>query len=155
MPSSRLAIATVIGLTLSFAGCSFLSTNSLTGADSSNIASLAGNWSSQTTVTTTYPTPTSCGNFQWQVTNQSGSTASGTFSATCAGGVTLDGTASGTLNGTQVTWTASGTAHMAGASDCPFALAGVATLSATTIDIPYTGSTCFGPISGTETLTKH
>ena len=154
MRASRLAAATVIALTLPLAACTFLNTNSLTGADSSSIASLAGNWKSQTTVTTSYPTPTSCGNFQWQVTNQSGATASGTFSATCAGGITLDGTASGTLSGSQVTWTASGTAHMPGAADCPFALAGVATLGTTTIDIPYTGTTCFGPISGTETLTK-
>ncbi len=154
MRAPRFAIATVIALTLSSAGCSFLNTNSLTGADSSSVASLAGNWKSQTTVTTSYPTPTACGNFQWQVTNQNGATASGSFTATCAGGVTLDGTASGALSGSQVTWTAAGTAHMSDGSTCPFSLAGIATISTTTIDIPYTGTTCLGPISGTETLTK-
>ncbi|MDE3156859.1 MAG: hypothetical protein KGN76_17300 [Acidobacteriota bacterium] len=154
MRAFRLAGTTVIALTLSLAACTFLNTNSLTGADSTNIASLAGNWKSSTTVTTSYPTPASCGNFQWQVTNTNGATASGTFTATCAGGITLDGTAAGALSGSQVSWTASGTAHMSDGSSCPFSLTGVATLTTTQIEIPYSGTTCLGPISGTETLTK-
>jgi len=54
-----------------------------------------------------------------------------------------------------VTWTATGQATEPGLPACPFTLNGTATLSTpTTIAIPYSGTTCFGPISGTETLTK-
>ncbi|HVC20946.1 MAG TPA: hypothetical protein VNE16_12770 [Vicinamibacterales bacterium] len=54
-----------------------------------------------------------------------------------------------------MTWTATGQATEPGLPACPFTLNGTATLSTpTTISIPYSGTICFGPISGTETLTK-
>lgn len=151
----RFLLAVIVALTVSSAGCVFQNANSSTSPDSISLATLLGTWTSANGVTTSFPTAQACGNFQWTVTNQSGQTASGTFSATCAGGITLNGTASGTLNGSSVDWTATGQATESGLPGCPFSLSGTATLTnSTTLSIPYSGTTCFGPVSGTETLTK-
>jgi hypothetical protein len=79
----------------------------------------------------------------------------GDFSATC-NGVDFSGFANGTLTGTTVAWGANGTA--AGASlpqsPCAITLTGTAQLSPSSIAVPYTGSTCMGPVSGTQTLNK-
>src|SRR5262249_24940815 len=56
----------------------------------------------------------------------------------------------------QVGLTVSGTATIAGLLPCPFSLSGTGTLvDKTTLTIPYSGTTCLGPVSGTETLRKH
>ena len=159
MRASRFASAALLALApLAFAisACSVSSTNTATSPDSNTLATLlVGKWTSSNSATSSYGTAESCGNFQWQVTNQDSQSASGTFSATCAGGITLNGTVSGTMTGNnQLNWTGSGTAHIPNQSDCPFSLSGVATLNGDTITMPYSGSTCMGGISGTETLTK-
>jgi len=95
-----------------------------------------------------------CTNFSWSVTEVAGSTAAGVFSATCFGNMQISGSARGTIAGSLVTWTASAVAVGAGAPTCAIALQGTAQFSANEIRIPYTGTTCFGPISGTEVLGK-
>jgi hypothetical protein len=152
---TRCAVAAIIPLAFTAAACSFESKNTPTTPDSAVVTLLLGDWQSSGTVSSSDPNAASCGNFQWHVTSQNGDDVSGTFSATCAGGVTLDGTASGTTSDSQVNWTANGTAHVPNQSDCPFTLTGVATVNGDTATIPYSGSTCAGSISGTETLTKH
>ena len=115
---------------------------------------LMGQWSSQATTT---PTPTSCGNFGWAVTAQTSTTLSGNFTAECGGGVTIAGTASGQLaSATTVNVTASGTANLPGSPNCAFSLTSVGTIlnNGTALEIPYTGTTCLGPVHGTETLRK-
>ena len=69
-------------------------------------AALLGNWSSSSAL----PSPAACSDFKWNVTQQSGTSASGSFSAVCPGGVNVNGTATGTLSGTTVSWNAQGTA---------------------------------------------
>jgi hypothetical protein len=97
----------------------------------------------------------SCVNFQWNVTEFSGTSGAGTFSATCMGNVQVAGSASGTLAGSTVNWSANATGTAPGLPPCPIALTGTATLEASNrIRIPYSGTTCLGPVSGTEIVTR-
>ena len=96
-----------------------------------------------------------CVNFQWAVTEFTGTSASGTFSATCLGTVQVAGSASGTLSGTTVTWSASATGTIPGLPPCAISLSGTATLETSSrIRIPYSGTTCLGPVSGTEVIQR-
>jgi hypothetical protein len=96
-----------------------------------------------------------CVNFQWSVTQFNGTSGSGTFSATCMGNVAISGSAQGTLSGTTLTWSASGTATIPGMPPCAISLSGTATLETTNrIRIPYSGTTCLGPVSGTEVVQR-
>ena len=117
-------------------------------------ASYVGTWTSQAAVQG-FPSPTACGNFQWRVTSQSATAISGEFSALCAGSLTVSGTASGQLNGSATaSIAASGSASGPGLPSCAFSLTGTGYLEGNTIRIPYTGTTCLGPVSGTETLRR-
>jgi hypothetical protein len=51
--------------------------------------------------------------------------------------------------------TVTGTGNVSG-QNCDFSVSGVATASSdmTSLSYPYTGTTCFGPVHGTETLNK-
>jgi hypothetical protein len=89
------------------------------------------------------------------VSSQTPTSIAGTFSAVCAGGVTINGTASGQLvNYTTVPMTATGNATLPGIATCPFSLSGTGTVQdmGNTLSVPFTGTTCLGPVSGTETL---
>jgi hypothetical protein len=96
----------------------------------------------------------SCTNFTWAVSEYTGQTAKGSFSARCWGSVDITGTAQGTLNGINVNWSADATATMAGLPPCAITLSGVATLETDRIRIPYTGTTCIGAVSGTEIVKR-
>ena len=113
-------------------------------------ASLLGAWASGGLGSTAQ----SCGDFRWRILSQEGNSATGEFSATCRGGITLAGTISGTLSGSRLDWNAAGTAM--GPSDvrCPFSLSGTGTLEGDTVRIDYRGTTCAGSISGTEILRR-
>jgi hypothetical protein len=121
-------------------------------------ASMVGTWSSsQTTLVPSLPDPKSCGNFQWTVTGQTATSVNGTFSLTCGEGVIVSGTGSGTVvNGTTMNITATGTGSMPGIPSCVFSLNSIATISDgnNTLTIPYNGTTCLGPVRGTETLRR-
>jgi hypothetical protein len=70
------------------------------------------------------------------------------------GSVEITGSASGHINGTTVPMTANGQATGAGLV-CPFALTGTGhILSEKSMRVDYSGTTCAGPVSGSETLTK-
>jgi hypothetical protein len=127
------------------------------GATQTVTASMVGTWSSQTTLVPTAPDPKSCGNFQWTVTGQTSTSISGTFSLACGDGVIVSGNGSGTVvNTATVNLTATGTGSMPGIPSCAFALTSVATISDNNnaLTVPYTGTTCLGPVHGTETLRK-
>ena len=97
----------------------------------------------------------SCAGFSWQVTSQTLNSVAGTFSATCANGITASGTASGQVNGSDVPYTVTGTATVPGLPSCPFSLSGTGHIvDGNTLLFPYAGTTCIGPISGTETLRR-
>jgi hypothetical protein len=100
--------------------------------------------------------PGSCGNFEWKITSQTPSSMAGDFSASCLGGtVEVTGSASGHVNGAVVPMTANGQAVASGMPACPFALTGTGhILSEKSMRVEYNGTTCLGPLAGSETLTK-
>jgi len=95
-----------------------------------------------------------CTNFHWHVTDQSGTTLTAQFSATCFGVLQVSGTAVETLSGSNMNWTATGTATGGPLSNCAVALSGTAVFVGSDIQLPYSGTTCLGPVSGTETLKR-
>jgi len=117
----------------------------------SGLGALLGNWTSSPVT----PSAQSCSNFQWNVTDQQGSTASGTFSATCPGNLTLSGTAQGAMIGNTVTWTATGNATAPGLPSCAFSLDGTAVIDGNQIRVPYSGRTCLGAVQGEEVMNRH
>jgi hypothetical protein len=135
------------------AGCSNLlswkSKTTPTETDPTKLA--AGQWSSVSSTTSLVDT---CTNFDWTIVEVTGTSGSGTFTATCMTNMQIAGTARGTLTGTEVTWTAEATGTAPGGVACPIALSGTATYDGTQFRIPYTGTTCLGPVSGTEILRK-
>ena len=156
--------AFVGGLTILVAGCDFESRGGVNPIDPSTIQEsvsitpvLLGTWSSSTTAVSggsSFPTASSCTELEWAITEQNGATYTGTFTATCDGGIVLDGTATGTLTGNVLNVSAMGTASIPGTASCSFSLTGTATLVDDAIHISYTGSSCLGPIEGTEVLAK-
>jgi hypothetical protein len=116
------------------------------------VEALIGSWQSATA--NVLPSPSSCTDFKWTPTQQSPTSAVGSFSASCAGGLKVSGTAAGTLNGTTVTWTANATASTPDIPSCNVALTGTAELGVNSIRVPYSGTTCLGPVSGVEILNR-
>jgi len=113
--------------------------------------SMLGTWASPLTGISA----SSCTGFSWQVTSQTSNSLAGTFSATCANGITASGTASGQINGSDVPYTVTGNATVPGFPSCPFSIAGTAQIvDSNTLRIPYAGTTCLGPVSGEETLRR-
>ena len=152
----KLGISTAAIASLCFAaGCGFEhKTTGPTSATQTTLQAYMGDWIS-TSAVSGLPAPDSCTNLTWNPTTVNGNSASGTFSATCGGGVTLDGTGSGTLNGTKLDWNATGQATAPGPVTCGFTLSGTAEPEgADKIKVVYSGSTCLGPVSGTEILKK-
>ena len=144
--------STVLGPSTSSAA----SGGSSSGATGTTAAGpMVGTWVSSAGATA-LATPTSCGNFQYQITSQTATTFAGTFTAACGTNITLSGNATGQINGTAVTISATGNAAQPGAPTCAVSLSGTGTLedSGNTLRIPFTGTTCLGPVSGVEVLRK-
>ncbi len=60
--------------------------------------SMMGVWGGQNV---SLPSPSSCTNLQWRITSQTGTSVQGEFTAECAAGLSISGSASGQLvNGT-------------------------------------------------------
>ena len=116
------------------------------------VEALVGTWTSAST--TIIPSPSSCTDFKWNPTQQTPTSAMGSFSASCAGGLKVSGTAAGTLNGTTVTWTANALASTPEIPSCTVSLSGTAELGVNSIRVPYSGTTCLGPVSGVEILNR-
>ncbi len=151
MKKTMTAMAFALVATLA-SGCLGYERESTLGPSGAGAATLLGNWTSGNLI----PQPGQCSDFKWNVTEQSGTTAAGTFSAVCAGNLQLNGTARGTLSGSVISWTAQANASAPGlaSSSCPISLSGTAELLVDSIRIPYSGTTCLGPVSGIETLRK-
>ena len=141
------ALAALMALS---AGCSSMFSSLLT-TPTDPVSLTTGAWTSISSTTTL---PNTCTDFHWTITEISGTRGSGTFTAKCTNNVQLSGTAQGTLTGTTVTWAASGTGTAPTGVACPFALSGTATFDGTQYRIPYSGTTCLGPVSGSEVLRK-
>ena len=98
----------------------------------------------------------SCTNFQWTINQVTATGVSGSFSATCNGTVNVSGTgsANATISGNGITWSGTATGSVPGNSNCSIALSGTVEVTSTGLRIPYSGTTCFGAVSGTELLGK-
>ncbi|MFN8058683.1 MAG: hypothetical protein U0Q12_05910 [Vicinamibacterales bacterium] len=152
MSGSAAQLLAAATLACAVAGCVSYERQSTPAQPSDIIASLLGNWTSSTSGAAT---SSACTDIKWQITNQTGTSASGTFSATCTGDVRLNGTVNGTLGSNQVVnWTASGTGTAPVVGACPFTLNGTGTLEGESIRVNYSGTTCLGPISGSELLKR-
>jgi hypothetical protein len=144
-------LALVASAALLTAGC-FKSSATVT-TPSNTSAMIGGTWVTVAHVPVAAGVE-SCTNFNWAVTSFTGTTGSGTFSATCFGNVQIAGSASGTINASNISWSANATATVQGQPPCAISLSGTATLQTDQIVIPWTGSTCLGPVSGTETVKR-
>lgn len=152
MKPTLIRLTLALALAVVAAGCFSVDHKSTVTApsDPQTLAALLGSWTSSPVL----PSADSCTDFSWEVTEQTGNSAAGTFSGACPGGLRLTGTARGTLLGSTVTWTANGNATASGLPSCAFTLNGTAYLEATTIRVPYTGQTCLGPVQGEEVFRR-
>jgi hypothetical protein len=144
----------VLSVAAASAGCvGYERQSDITGPSASGVSALLGNWSSATII----PSPSSCTNFKWSATEQTSTSAKGSFSATCAGDLHVSGTAEGafaTGSTSVINWKANGTASAPGITNCNISLTGTAELGVDSIRIPYSGDTCLGKVSGVENLRK-
>ncbi len=125
-------------------------TSTPTEPTATGVAALLGSWTSSSAV----PSPSTCTDFKWNVTEQTGNSARGSFSATCANDLKLAGTAQGTLSGSVINWSAQGTASAAGLPSCAISLTGTAEIGIDSVRVPYSGNTCAGSVSGVEVLRR-
>jgi hypothetical protein len=141
-----------LALAASAAGCiGFERKSTVTGPTASGLSTLMGNWSS----TNIIPAPGSCTDFKWNVAEQSANSAKGSFSATCAGDLKLQGTAEGALSGSTIDWKAQGIGTAPGLPSCNIALTGTAEIGIESVRVPYSGDTCLGKVSGVEILKRN
>ena len=144
-------LALCLAVAASTAACfEYESGKSTTGPSAAGSGSLMGNWTSSSLI----PTPSTCADFKWNVTEQTATAARGSFSATCANDLKLTGTAQGTLTGSTIDWNAQGVANAPGISGCNITLKGSAEMGVSSIRVPYSGDTCLGKVSGVETLSR-
>jgi hypothetical protein len=148
----RLLLIILSVTTVAAAGCTSLEReSSLTSPSAGGNNSLLGSWTSSSLI----PTPSTCTDFKWNVAEQTGTSAKGSFSATCPGDLKLTGTAQGSFNSsTAIAWSAQGNATAPGLTSCAINLTGSATVGTDSIVVPYKGTTCLGPVEGIETLKK-
>jgi hypothetical protein len=144
-------IALVALCLVTSAACIGFERRSTSGPSTTGVAALLGNWTSSTAV----PSPNGCSDFKWNVTQQTGNSASGTFSATCAGDLKVSGTANGTLSGSTITWNAQATGSVPGLPSCLITLTGTAEVGVDSIRVPYSGDTCLGHVSGVEVMRRN
>ena len=140
-------------VTILCAGCEVTSESGLNpSAPSAFVSLLVGEWSSSSSAS--LATPNSCTDLQWSVAQESASKFAGAFSATCGGGVRVEGTLTGILVDDLLTLTGVGTATPPGSTGCDFTLNGSAQVIGDTIQLDYAGSSCLGPFIGTEVLAQ-
>jgi hypothetical protein len=156
--AAALALACVLA-----AGCDLLNSGKDTSSSTTptsptspstptvSLDAFAGTWQS---VTASTP-PTGCGNLKYTITPVSTSSANVTFTATCAGNITVTGSGSGALSGSTIDWNAAGLVGQGGVN-CPFTFTNSkATLGSDgNIVVAYSGTVCGIPVSGTESVKK-
>ena len=152
--------ALAVTLTLT-SGCEFLNGNkessTPTNPSPGGSGSLDPFVGTFTAAATGAPSATSCNNLRYTVTPTSATTANVTFSATCASNVTINGSGTGSLNGTTLNWNAQGTVSQ-GTLTCPFVFpAGSNTAvqeGTNAVRINYSGTICGIPVTGSEVVRK-
>jgi hypothetical protein len=169
MKRSLSLVTPVLAVFIATTGCSVERTSSVLGPTSasasskSSTPSMLGTWVVQGTSTTssvtassTFPSAlpdfSSCGNFTWSVTTQTATEASGRFSAECGAGLALNGTITGKLGGATVPIVIAGSL-VRGSDACQFSLTGEGIpIDSVTFKINYNGTTCLGPLQGSNNL---
>jgi len=141
----RASLVLPIPIAVLISGCSVINGDhtNLTAPSAATVA-LSGSWESIQSV----PSAT-CSSFTWVVTQESGDTATGDFSAMCFGSIPVTGSAHGTISGDSLTWTAVAAAAQ---TSCGVTLSGTARIDQNRLQIPYAGTTCLGDVTGTEVL---
>lgn len=124
-----------------------------TGAAST--MSLVGTWGSVQRFTPAGTLPSSlsqCSNMKLTVTNQTATQATGTLTMSCPGGLSVSGNITGQLGGANIPLVYSAVITD-GVQNCPFQMNGIGyPLGGDTFRFEYTGTSCIGPIYGTEML---
>jgi hypothetical protein len=168
MKRSLLLLSSTLTVVAATAACGVERTSTVLGpttaatvAGKSTTPSLLGTWvvqpavtasSKKTTSATSLPDFSSCSNFQWTITTQTATEASGKFSADCAEGLSLAGTITGRLGGTTIPIVVTGTLNR-GSDSCAFSVTGDGTpIDSVTFHITYSGTTCLGALQGANTL---
>lgn len=158
--SASLVIAVMATTACSFEHTSELLTPTMPSIDGSpglppgDLGPLMGLWASQEPLGN--PASWVCGSFQWNISEQTPTSIAGSFAGICAGIVLVEGNGTGQLSGTTVTLNVSGQASVSGVTTtCPFSLSGTGQLEGEhAIHVNYSGSTCLGPVQGSETLRR-
>ena len=148
------SFAALAALAIVSAGCFDFSRNAMSltapSAAELSVSTLAGTYRSITSI----PSADSCTNFSWTVTEKTSNSAKGNFSASCQNNsLQVTGTAEGTQTGNNIDFVVNATASAAGVT-CPIALSGTAVVETNQVRVPYTGTSCFGLVSGTEILKR-
>src|SRR5258708_194374 len=169
MMRSLTLVTPVLAVLAASAACSVERTSTVLGPTSSTGAaaktstpSMLGRWVVQGTSTTAavttsslpsaLPDFSSCGNFRWEVTSQTATQVAGSFTADCAGGLAVNGNITGQLGATTIPIVLTGALTRVGDS-CAFSLNGTGTpIDSKTFQITYSGTTCLGPMQGSNTL---
>src|SRR6185312_6949757 len=124
-------------------------------ASGSNVAtqSLVGTWTSANAISAQATLPASlsqCSNMNLSITSQTSTLASGTLTMSCPGGMTVSGTIMGQLGAPTIPIRYTGTATLAG-QGCAFQMNGTGfPLGGNNFRFDYTGTSCLGPIYGSE-----
>jgi hypothetical protein len=118
--------------------------------------SLVGTWVSTTRISAqagTLPSSLSqCSNMRLTITSQTAALAIGSLTMVCPGDINVTGTITGRLGAANIPINYSGSASQAG-QNCPFEMNGTGyPLGNDNFRFEYTGTSCLGPIYGTETL---
>lgn len=143
--------ASALALVVAASGCAgFEHTTTTSSPSATGVAALMGTWAS---VSSVVPSASTCSDFKWNATEQTATSAKGSFSATCAGSLKVSGTAQAVMGGSGFVWSAEGDATTAGIA-CRITLTGTAELGVNSIRVPYSGDTCAGKVSGVEILNK-
>jgi len=102
------------------------------------------------------PDPATCGNFVFQVTNQTATSVVGTFTGKC-GTLEVTGDGNGQVNGIAVTLNVNGKGTgLPGITTCTFSLTANGNVedNGNALPLSYSGTTCLGPVHGHETLRR-
>ena len=142
----------VLALAVAASGCAgFEHVSTTSSPTAAGVSALMGSWASASSA---IPAVSSCSDFKWSPTEQTATSAKGSFTASCAGDLKVAGTAQGTLSGSVISWSATGVSQAPNVPLCAITLTGTAELGANSIRIPYSGDTCLGKVSGVEILNK-
>ena len=121
-------------------------------AEGTSLSSFGGTWTSGPDGGAA--SANSCTGVQWRLPMATGSTGTGTFSATCSG-IPVSGTVTVAMSRASLAWRVAGRAVGRDGQPCPFSLSGTATMErAGGMRVDYTGTVCGTPVSGSDVWRK-